>query len=431
MCESCQWPLSRRDFLGTTLAFSAAAGTALPGVSAQGEENRCWLPGQKNRSACGWSSPVSAGGRGYCWSVGRSMRRHQWFTWPGNQFQPELQERKFTEKIQDMVQRLGIRAEFAPRAIFRQVEVEQYIAAAQSAKPDAVLVINFWNTFAEWSYKIATEAAPRSVVYQPVGSNHQLPREYLRKTPRLWYIHSIENWGEVERSLRALRAGKMVGQSRLLRVSTQVKELTQSADSDLGVEIVHVPTQELIDIFDRIPVDESLETEARQIRQKAVDVWEVSDEYLVEVVRSAPAVQTIMNRYGADAVTIECLMLKHRKPCPSFALLNGDLTPAGCENMVDGTITMMIGRWLVDRAGFMHNPEFDTTENLYMGAHCTCAWKLHGPEGPEQKFILRPFFHQLPKTAAAGRAGGRAGEPVLLAKYYSPAARKSAVGPVG
>jgi hypothetical protein len=400
------------------LAFSAAAGTALPGVNLQGGDEPVLAPRPKEPLRL-WvvflyppADVVTAG------QLEDQWRRHQWFTWPGNQFQPELQERRFTEKIQEMVQRLGIRAEFAPRAIFRQAEVDQYIAAAQSAKPDAVLVINFWNTFAEWSYKIATEAAPRSVVYQPVGSNHQLPREYLRKTPRLWYIHSIENWAEIERSLRALRAGKMVGQSRLLRISTQVKELTQSTDSDLGVEILHVPTQELIDIFDRIPIDETLQAEARQIRQKAVDVWEVSDEYLVEAIRAHHAVQMIMNRYGADAVTIECLMLKHRKPCLSFALLNGNLTPAGCENMVDGTITMMIGRWLWDRAGFMHNPEFDTTENLYMGAHCTCAWKLHGPEGPEQKFILRPFFHQLPKTAALD-VQWPVGEPVLLAKYYS------------
>ena len=73
-------------------------------------------------------------------------------------------------------------------------------------------------------------------------------------------------------------------------------------------------------------------------------------------------------------------MLKHRKPCLSFSINNGELLPSGCENHLDATLTLMLGRWLLDRAGFQHNPEFDTSENRYFGAHCTCALKLHGPQ---------------------------------------------------
>ena len=92
----------------------------------------------------------------------------------------------------------------------------------------------------------------------------------------------------------------------------------------------------------------------------------------VDAIRAHRAVGQIMQRYGADAITIECLMLKHRKPCVSFAINNGELIPCGCENHLDGTLTLMLGRWLLERAGFLHNPEFDTSENRYFGAHCTC-----------------------------------------------------------
>lgn len=413
MCESCEFDLSRRDFLGVSLSLAALGG----GTFSVAEEPK--VPPREKQPAKVWgvflyppAEVVNSGQLEDHWRV------HQWFTWPGNQYQPEAQEAKFREKLTEMARRLGIELQLAPRALYRTAEFQEFIDSAKQAQLDAVLVINFWNSLAEWSYRIATESAPRSIVYQPVGSNHQLPREFLRKTPRLWYIHSIENWPELERSLRAIRAGKMLAQSRLLRVSTQVKELTQGADADLGVEIFHVPTQELIHIFDATTPDENILREAAELKKKAADIWDVTDEFLVEAVRAHRAVQTIMARYGADAITIECLMLKHRKPCISFAILNGELVPAGCENMVDGTITQMIGRWLWDRAGFMHNPEFDTTENLYMGAHCTCAWKLHGPEGQEQKFIIRPFFHQLPKTAAVD-VQWTPGEPVALVKYYS------------
>ncbi len=413
MCESCEFGFDRRTFLGSTLAL-----TATGSFSASSEEEVRIPPRPKELPVIWVVFLYPPAEVVYAGQLEDQWRTHQWFTWPGNQFQPEDQERKFTEKLKEMGQRLNVRLHFAPQAIYQSAKVEEFIQAAKQAAPDAVLVINFWNTFAEWSFRIATETCARSIVYQPVGSNHQLPREYLRQTPGLWYIHSIENWSELERSLRAVRASKMVSQSRLLRVSTRVKNVTEEGDRDLGVEIVHVPTQELIAIFDAITPEAPHFLQAQQLKQMAAGVWDVADEYLVEAVRAHQAVQTIMARYGADAVTIECLMLKQRKPCVSFAILNGMLTPAGCENMVDGTITMMIGRWLWDRAGFMHNPEYDTSENLYMGAHCTCAWKLHGPTGPDQKFIIRPFFHQLPKTAALD-VQWTPGEEVVLAKYYS------------
>ncbi len=145
---------------------------------------------------------------------------------------------------------------------------------------------------------------------------------------------------------------------------------------------------------------------------------DVTDDYFIEAMRAHEAVGRMMERYGADAITIECLQLKHRKPCISFATNNGALVPCGCENDLNATLTLMLGRWLLDRAGFQHNPEFDTSENRYFGAHCTCAWKLHGPQGASQQYLVRPFFHQLPKTPALD-VQWTPGEPIMVAKYVS------------
>jgi len=355
-------------------------------------------------------------------------RVHQWFTWPGNQFEPEAQHQKFAAKIREMATRLGIELQFAPEAIYQRAKVSEFIESTKNSGCDAVLVVNFWNTFASWSHEIATQAAPTAIVYQPVGSNHQLPPEFLRNAEGLFYIHSIENWAEIERGLRALRAKKMLEQSRLIRVFAQAKHGEPVVEPDLGVEVVHVPTAELIEIFDGIVPDESLVAAAAAFKKQAESVLDVSDEYLVEAMRAHRAVKILMQRYGADAITIECLMLKHRKPCLSFAIHNGELVPNGCENQLDGTLTMMLGRWLWDRGGFMHNPEFDTSENLYLAGHCTCAWKLWGPDGPSQRFVIRPFFHQLPKTAAL-EVIWPPGEPVVLTKYYS--GKKTLCGWVG
>ncbi len=419
MCKACIVDgLDRREFLAVGGAFGAAALLSAAGASRATAAEQAMPPRSKNsaRVLVAFLYPpadvVNAGKMEDSWAP------HQWFTWPGNQFQPEVQEQKFTAKIRDMAKTLGIEVEFTPRAIYQQAKVDEFIAQAKQSAPDAVLIVNFWNTLSKWAFQMATESAPTAIVYHSVGSNHQLPPESLRKAEGLYYIHSIENFDEIERGLRAVRAKKMLAQSRLLRVSGRVESVVQDLEKALAVEIVGIPAAELNDLFDSMTVDEALRQQAMEFKQRATRVTDVTDEYLAEAFRAHRAVRQIIDRYGADAITIECLMLKHRKPCISFAINNGELLPSGCENHLDATLTMMLGRWLLDRAGFQHNPEFDTSENRYFGAHCTCALKLHGPQGSSQPFAVRPFFHQLPKTPALD-VQWTSGEPILVAKYLS------------
>jgi L-fucose isomerase-like protein len=243
-----------------------------------------------------------------------------------------------------------------------------------------------------------------------------LPPENLRKAEGLFYIHSIENWDEIERGLRAVHAKKMLAQSRLLRVSDTPQE--RYAEPRLGVDVVSADADEFNKLFDAVKADNAMLRQATAFKKKASRLTDVADNYFVEAMRSHRAVEQIMNRYGADAITIQCLLLQHRKPCVSFAINNGSLIPCGCENDFNATLTLMLGRWLFERAGFQHNPEFDTSLNQYFGAHCTCALKLHGPDGPDHKYKVRSFFHQLPKTAAMD-VQWMPGEPVALAKYNS------------
>lgn len=419
MCETCEGcSFGRREFLAMGGAIAASALVPPPGGARALAAEPVMAPLAKApaRVLVAFLYPpadvVNAGKMEDSWAP------HQWFTWPGNQFQPEAQEQKFMARIREMAEALGIKAEFAPRAIYQQAKVEEFIARAKEARPDAVLVVNFWNTLSKWALRMATESAPTAIVYHSLGSNHQLPPEPLRKAEGLYYIHSIENFEEIERGLRAVRARKMLAQSRLLRVSGKVTEVARDVEKALETEIVGVPAGELNAMFDAIAPDDALRREAMEFKKLATGVTDVTDAYLVEAMRAHRAVRQIVDRYGADAITIECLMLKHRKPCLSFAINNGDLLPSGCENHLDATLTLMLGRWLLDRAGFQHNPEFDTSENRYFGAHCTCALKLHGPGGPSREFAIRPFFHQLPRTAALD-VKWAPGEPIVVAKYLS------------
>jgi hypothetical protein len=207
-------------------------------------------------------------------------------------------------------------------------------------------------------------------------------------------------------------------QSRLLRVSGQLTKEDDAAEPFFGTAIHGVPAEHFNALYDEIQVTAEMERMARSVRRGARNVRDLQDHAFVDAVRSHVAVQKLMDRHEADAVTIECLFLKHRKPCLSFAWNNGNLVPCGCENHLDPTLSLMLGASLFGRGGFQHNPEFDTEQNLYFASHCTCTTKLHGPKGKDAVYDLRPFFHQMPKTMALD-VQWPVGELATLFKYQS------------
>ena len=231
------------------------------------------------------------------------------------------------------------------------------------------------------------------------------------------YIHSIENWEALENAMVAAKTKKVMSQSRLLRVYGE-NAPAKIVDEHLGIEIITIPADEYNSLFDSIKTSDALVSEAMAFKRKAKAVIDVEDKYIIDGFRSKIAVGEIMKRYSADAITIVCLMLKERKPCIAFSVCNSALIPCACEGDLGSAMSLMIGAQLFKRGGFQHNPEFDLDRNHYYGAHCTCALELNGPGKGEKPFRIRPFTHQLPKTAALD-VSMTPDERVFIMKYIS------------
>ena len=344
--------------------------------------------------------------------------KHEWFTWPGNQFAPEQQQAKFLAQLRRLSSGLDLTLGLEEKPLYTDAAISAFIKSLETNKPDALLLFNFWNSFSPKLRPILDAWKGPIILYHPVGANHQAPPEYFRTAPRVQYIHSIENWDALERGLRAVHAMTRMSQSRLLRVASQFKQQADTTEPFFGLAIRGVPADQFNSLFDETKLSRDMERLAKSVRSHARHVTELSDTAFQEAVRSHAAVQSIMERHEADAITIECLMLKHRKPCLSFALNNGNLLPCGCENDLNATLTLMLGANCFGRGGFQHNPEFDTENNLYFASHCTCTTRLHGPSEGDAAYDLRPFFHQMPKTVALD-VQWPVGEPATLCKYHS------------
>ena len=347
-----------------------------------------------------------------------SWAPHRWFTWPGNQFEPEAQQAKFLAKLRELSADLDLNFDLEPTPLCTQAGIAAFLSSVEASKPEALLLFNFWNSLSVKLKPILEGFDGPIILYHPVGANHQLPPEYFRTAAHVQYIHSIENWDALERGLRAVHTRTRLAQSRLLRVSGRLTAEARDTEPFFQTPILGLPADQFNALFDEVQATSDMERAARSVLRRARSVREITEAAAVDAVRSHVAVQRILERHDADAITIECLFLKHRKPCLSFALNNGNLVPCGCENHLDATLTLMLGASCFGRGGFQHNPEFDTERNLYFASHCTCTTRLHGPAAKESPYDLRPFFHQLPKTLALD-VQWPPGETVTLCKYQS------------
>jgi len=417
MCESCNFSgFNRRDFLkisGTAAALGGFWATTALAQNSNGTPVVSVIEKKKTKMAVLFMYPpadvVNAGRLEDSWAV------NNWFTYPGNQFEPEMNHEKYTKKIVEFAKTYNIDLDFRG-VVYTKASVADFVAKTKAAPPDTLLVVNFWNTFSSWVFEMSQELESLPMIlYHPVGSSHQHPPKSLMTAPNMVYIHSIENWEALENAMVAANARKMMSQSRLLCIA-DVREPRKSLEENLGIEIVTVPAAEYNDLFDTIKTNDALVREAMAFKAKANAVIDVEDKYIVDGFRSRMAVLDILNRYGADAITIVCLMLKERKPCIAFSICNSALIPCACEGDMGSAMSLMIGAHLFKRGGFQHNPEFDIDRNQYYGAHCTCALELHGPGKGEMPFRIRPFTHQLPKTAALD-VRMTPGERVFFMKY--------------
>jgi len=349
----------------------------------------------------------------------------KWFTWPGNQFRPGEQQVKFMAHLHQMAAPLGLKVDIKEKPISTDAGIEAFVKEIETSKPDALILFNFWNTFSRKLKPLIDSFKGPIIVYQPVGANHQLPPELFRTGARVQYIHSVENWDALERGLRAVYAGTSLAQGRMLRVSGQTKVESDDKEPLLGMAIHTVPAECFNSIFDEMTVTAEMQKFANSVRRNARSVTDLAEQAFLDGVKAHMAVMKMVEKYKADAVTIECLFLKHRKPCLSFALNNGNLVPCGCENDLNATLTMMLGARLFGRGGFQHNPDFDMEQNLYYASHCTCTTQLHGPGRKQAPYELRPFFHQMPKSLAVD-VEWPVGERAMMCKYHSGKAEMDA-----
>ena len=136
-----------------------------------------------------------------------SWSKHEWFTWPGNQFAPEAAAGQVPRPTAPPHRRPGPHAgSRGEAALHRRGHPAPSSPASKPTSPTRCCSSTSGIPSAPSCGPSWTPGRARSSSTIPVGANHQAPPEYFRTAPRVQYIHSIENWEALERGLRAVHA---------------------------------------------------------------------------------------------------------------------------------------------------------------------------------------------------------------------------------
>ena len=166
-----------------------------------------------------------------------------------------------------------------------------------------------------------------------------------------------------------------------------------SASILMGIPVIQVPFAEVNEAWAAADKDEARAVADRWAKN-AARVEGVSREELVNSAAMYLGQKAVLKKYGANAITINCLGgfyggHIHAFPCLAFhELLNEGLVGA-CECDVPSTAAMVaFGAMTQGRPGYISDPVIDTSERHIIYTHCVASNRVFGPGGQTNPYEI-------------------------------------------
>jgi hypothetical protein len=194
-------------------------------------------------------------------------------------------------------------------------------------------------------------------------------------------------------ALETLPIRECVERMRNSRILAVRDEQSGPGEPMFTIPVQRVAFAELNEAWQKADPDEAAAVADRWERGAAL-VEGVTRKTLEESAAMYLAQKSILRRYGANAITINCLGgfyggHIHAYPCLGFhELLNEGLVGA-CECDVRSTATMVAMTTLTrGRPGYISDPVIDTAKRRIIYAHCVASNRPFGPDGKANAFQI-------------------------------------------
>jgi len=198
---------------------------------------------------------------------------------------------------------------------------------------------------------------------------------------------------DVVDAIRCFETLKKLRSSTIVVIGGNPGDIGKAIEETFRTKVVPIEFKEINDLWEKADRQQARK-QARKWMTEAAKVVEPTAEEIEKSAAMYLALQQLLARHNAQAVTMNCLggvYGGHTRayPCLGFFQLNDDGRVGACEADVQSTITMLIMKYLVGKPGFISDPVVDTATNRVVYIHCVAPTKVHGPAGAANAYEIR------------------------------------------
>ena len=325
----------------------------------------------------------------------------------------------------------GARVAYLSRAIKESIPDVEWVELVAKSSAEfkelpgvgsyAVVIVGIWNGV---PMRVAETGKPTLLIDDLYGGSGEFLLTLAAAAKKGLKVAGVasSNFFDVIRALRALAAVDMLARSKLLVVREMgegaFERLSKLVGERVGTTLVHVKPEELMAEYERVSESEA-EPVAQRWISRALAVVEPSPSEILKSARMYLAMKRLLEKHGAQGITIDCLGLFYdgklpAYPCLGFVELLNQGFVAACEADVDSALTQMLIQYATGRPGFISDPVIDLGSHWIVYAHCLAATRVYGPQGPEVLYKIRT--HAEDRAGASLQAYWPVGEPVTTFK---------------
>jgi len=330
-------------------------------------------------------------------------------TWPNIGYDYEGRKKEIITKLTKSLP--GI--DFLPDTVQSGEEAGKLLQNDKDVDGYVVYIVGIWTGVAQ---KIVSSGRPVILVDDLYAGSGEFLIEYARALRGGHKVAGVSSsrFEDVVEALRCFECIKRLRSSIILDVTDNqgywgdpkvIKEV-------FGTEVRKINSPEINDAYRN--ADRTLgDRWAKTWIQNAQKVVEPSEEEIWKSGAMYVALMDLLNRYKAQAITIDCLSLFYggklpAYPCLGFFQLNNDGKVGACEGDLPSTMMMHLMTNLVGRPGYISDPVIDTSKNEIIYAHCVASNKVFGPQGASNPYRIRN--HSEDRKGAAVQSMMPAGE---------------------
>ncbi|MBN2271477.1 MAG: hypothetical protein JXN61_12735, partial [Sedimentisphaerales bacterium] len=274
--------------------------------------------------------------------------------WPGAVYDGQAARKMYTEQVKSTAGKLNAKLELRPDPIYSLAEAEAWVAEAENANVDGLLLVVLDRQKHSWptAGKVAASAVP-SIIFSPLGTSFTTNTVNLAQSPGC-VVYATNEFSQAAYGMKMLAAAARIRRTRCVVIRGGKRYDAPLAD--LGISLRRVPANTFIEEYNRMPETKEMIAMADDYIRRARRQTGCSKQDVINGVKSYYVAGKILQAEQADAITMDCLgalgNIKVSLPCIAWSRMNDDGIPAACEADVGAVAAHTIVQYLFDRPGF-------------------------------------------------------------------------------